>query len=737
MAAISPAYAGPASSIPQQITQPDGSVFQGTLRGDEFQSWLETDKGYTVVKNPATGFYEYAEQYSTEELLPSGIIVSAAARAQMEAQGLMPPKGLRPPPNVELQQYQADFLDTLRALRAPAAPQGGPQNAPSLTGTWSPALVSGSKKILVILVNFANASLSANAATYWSGVVHNPSAPSVATYYQDNSFGAIGISPVAHTQAGNPDGVVTVTLAQNHPNCAGGSCPYSTESGWINSALAAAAPYVNFTALDTNGDGTISVDEALIYFVVAGYETSASSGLTPTYWAHAWGGSGVSVSGKYVNHWALNGELYNASTRMQMGVIAHEMGHAMGGLPDLYDISGKNQGLGVFSLMAGGSWGYQSGQTPGATPVAFDAWSRQYLGWSNPQYPVNGTVFSFVSGLTSPNAPVMLMNSALSTSEYWLVENRPPVSWDAGMYYASAMRSWTGGLLIQHIDLNIGTKSANSFNQYTGNPHQGNMAEEPSTATCSLKATSGSTRGCMTILYYSGNSTAFNGASTPNSNYYSGAASGLGISVISAPGSTMTATLQTTSGTTIYTLTVGKAGAGAGTVNSSPAGINCGTTCSADYTDGPSVTLTAVAAAGSTFTGWSGACTGTSSCVVTMSAARNVTATFASGSTPPGAPTNITVTPYPGRLQVSFTAPVDTGGSAITGYTVTCTAAGQTTRTNTGASSPISVYGLTPGVAYSCTVTASNTAATSAPSTPITSTARSIDMTPILMLLLD
>jgi hypothetical protein len=44
---------------------------------------------------------------------------------------------------------------------------------------------------------------------------------------------------------------------------------------------------------------------------------------------------------------------------------------------------------------------------------------------------------------------------------------------------------------------------------------------------------------------------------------------------------------------------------------------------------------------------------------------------------------------------------------------------------------------ITPGVAYSCTVTASNAAATSAPSTPVTSTALRIDLTPILMLLLD
>ncbi len=77
-----------------------------------------------------------------------------------------------------------------------------------------------------------------------------------------------------------------------------------------------------------------------------------------------------------------------------------------------------------------------------------------------------------------------------------------------------------------------------------------------------------------------------------------------------------------------YALTVSKSGTGSGTVTSSPAGINCGGTCSASYTSGTSVTLTAAAASGSSFAGWSGACTGTGTCAVTMSAAQSVTATF-------------------------------------------------------------------------------------------------------------
>jgi uncharacterized repeat protein (TIGR02543 family) len=80
-----------------------------------------------------------------------------------------------------------------------------------------------------------------------------------------------------------------------------------------------------------------------------------------------------------------------------------------------------------------------------------------------------------------------------------------------------------------------------------------------------------------------------------------------------------------------HTLTVTKTGTGAGTVTSSPAGITCGSVCSATFTHGTQVTLaaTAAAAAGSTFTGWAGACSGTGSCTVTIDRDRTVGATFA------------------------------------------------------------------------------------------------------------
>ena len=130
-----------------------------------------------------------------------------------------------------------------------------------------------------------------------------------------------------------------------------------------------------------------------------------------------------------------------------------------------------------------------------------------------------------------------------------------------------------------------------------------------------------------------------------------------------------------------YPLSVTKAGTGTGTVTSAPGNINCGTHCSEAFDHGATVTLTAVPEASSTFTGWSGACTGAESCQVTLEEARSVTATFAlqrytvtatagaNGAIDPptrdldhGATTTFTVTPTTG-----YTASVSGCGGALAG----------------------------------------------------------------------
>ena len=143
------------------------------------------------------------------------------------------------------------------------------------------------------------------------------------------------------------------------------------------------------------------------------------------------------------------------------------------------------------------------------------------------------------------------------------------------------------------------------------------------------------------------------------------------------------------------TLTVTDAGSGSGTVMSSPAGIDCGSTCSAPFGEGTVVTLAAAPAAGSTFSGWSGGgCSGTGSCQVTMSAAESVTATFdvvppetlsvstsgtGSGSvtsSPPGIDCGSTCSASFGQGTVVTLAAAPAAGSTFSGWTGACSGAG-------------------------------------------------------------
>jgi hypothetical protein len=106
---------------------------------------------------------------------------------------------------------------------------------------------------------------------------------------------------------------------------------------------------------------------------------------------------------------------------------------------------------------------------------------------------------------------------------------------------------------------------------------------------------------------------------------WSGACSGsAGCTVTMTAAESVTATFQQ-----LFTLTVSDSGSG--TITSTQSNIDCTDTCNASFGSGTMVTLTAIPGNGNIFTGWSGACSGTGSCTVTMSAAENVTAQFALG----------------------------------------------------------------------------------------------------------
>ncbi|HEX7679003.1 MAG TPA: Ig-like domain-containing protein, partial [Thermoanaerobaculia bacterium] len=120
---------------------------------------------------------------------------------------------------------------------------------------------------------------------------------------------------------------------------------------------------------------------------------------------------------------------------------------------------------------------------------------------------------------------------------------------------------------------------------------------------------------------------------------WSGPCTGTGPCSFTVSGDTTVIALFTYAPAT-YVLTVTRSGNGRGVVKSTPDAIDCGEKCSATLNLGTAVTLTATPESTSTFTGWSGACSGTGPCAVSMTQQRNVTATF-------------TTLPSPGRRRSS------------------------------------------------------------------------------------
>lgn len=102
-----------------------------------------------------------------------------------------------------------------------------------------------------------------------------------------------------------------------------------------------------------------------------------------------------------------------------------------------------------------------------------------------------------------------------------------------------------------------------------------------------------------------------------------------------------------------FTLSISTAGAGTGSVTSTPAGIDCPSTCGAKFPAGTTVALSATPQPGSQFSGWSGFCSGAGACSVTMNAGASVGALFDKVAPPdecagvapgaPGTPKSITV----------------------------------------------------------------------------------------------
>lgn len=168
-----------------------------------------------------------------------------------------------------------------------------------------------------------------------------------------------------------------------------------------------------------------------------------------------------------------------------------------------------------------------------------------------------------------------------------------------------------------------------------------------------------------------------------------------------------------------YNLAVALSGDGNGTVSSSPAGISCGPVCGSAFDYGTVVTLTPSAAVHSAFDHWSGACSGSGACTVTVDSAKSVTASFVKkrwelivdtdgdgggNVSGPGIDCGaICSSTYDDGKFLSLIAAADPG-SRFTGWSGACTGTGVCTVTMDGAKNLVARFDLGPYKAPGCVV---------------------------------
>ena len=81
-------YATPALPSLLEITQPNGAKFKAYLRGDEYFSWWESEKGTVLFRNLKSGYFEYAKISmidDKEKLVTTGVIFAAGEETSVSS----------------------------------------------------------------------------------------------------------------------------------------------------------------------------------------------------------------------------------------------------------------------------------------------------------------------------------------------------------------------------------------------------------------------------------------------------------------------------------------------------------------------------------------------------------------------------------------------------------------------------------------------------------------------------
>ncbi len=404
------------------LSQPDGTVVQVRVWGDEYYRRMETPEGYTVVREPVSGVLCYAEVSADGARLEStGIAVKpgAALPKRLQAHAQLSPEAV------------AAVVAPLRAQAAALEKQLPKSPLASESGSKSTS-VQG----LCLLIDFSDDPSTVPVSSFNNflnqpGYTGNGNNGSVRDYFYEVSDGAL---------------IYTNTIPSAYYRAAHARTYYEDS----NVAFGVRASELILEALqwlDTQGhnfaqydsDGDTYIDAINVYY--AGVRRPDwSVGL----WPHASGVFGFSADGVSSGRY----QMTDIGAYPVLGTICHENGHMVCQFPDLYDYGFESNGVGFYCLM-----GYGSGDL---NPVEPCAPLKMYANWVVPTE--LGVPQAGLSLSTGTNQCYRLSHPDLST-EFYMLENRQATGRDALLP--------DSGLALWHVDL----LASNDNEQMTSQSH--------------------------------------------------------------------------------------------------------------------------------------------------------------------------------------------------------------------------------------------------------------------------
>ncbi|MDH4157093.1 MAG: M6 family metalloprotease domain-containing protein [candidate division Zixibacteria bacterium] len=384
------------------------------------------------------------------------------------------------------------------------------------------AALAGELRLLAVLVEFTDHPASVG-ESFFDSLVFGTQGATVSSYYGEISYGQLDLVTL-HL----PSSVGWVTAPNTYAyyvdgKSGTGDYPRNTQK-LVEDIVDMIDAAVDFAQYDNDGDGF--VDNLMVVHSGPGAEFS---GGDDDIWSHKYAIAPREKDNVYISTYTIQPEYWTEPGDMTVGIYAHELGHVFG-LPDLYDTDYSSRGIGRWGLMSYGSWNGPSGM--GESPAHPCAWSRAVMGFVVPSE-ITASRYEAAMSDVETGGPVFRLPTAVPGNQYFLVENRQRVGFDAHLPGS--------GLLIWHVDESYEDNQYEWWPEAAGSNHYA-VALEQADGLYELERNMdyGDAGDCFPGTTANN---AFTAHSRPSSDTYASIATGVAVDNIAMAGHTMYADL--------------------------------------------------------------------------------------------------------------------------------------------------------------------------------------------------